>query len=407
MKIVELIIDEFAEDGVEAISVVETPAIEENFIALKSQEFLFKKIDEDKRILMGPILIPNKPIYRNNGEEDYYIYFSRDTVRKASELYLKAGNQSNATLEHAMKIGGLTLVESWIVEDKEKDKSKLYGMDVPLGTWFGAMKVDNEEVWQDFVKTGKVKGFSIEGYFADKMDRPKEPINDFSTDDYLASLEEKEAELILSVIRSSIDSNFKDAEATILETFTDYPTSVKNNAKKGLKMNESVNNKCATQVGKVRAQQLSQGKGISKETIKRMYSYLSRAEEYYDPNDSKACGTISYMLWGGKAALGWSRNKLREMGELDLEEIVVPVNDEYIIIDNRLAYASQEVAEAAAEDLGCQGFHTYDVEGVTWFMPCEFHALDIDGACWKGYEAIGFKIKDGKKVPNCVPIKRK
>ena len=143
MRIVELIIDENAEDGVEAISVVESPAIEENFVALKSQEFLFKKLDEDKRILMGPILIPNKPIYRNQGGEEYYIYFSRDTVRKASEMYLKSGNQSNATLEHQMAVGGLTLVESWIVEDKDKDKSNLYGMDVPLGTWFGAVKVDN------------------------------------------------------------------------------------------------------------------------------------------------------------------------------------------------------------------------------------------------------------------------
>lgn len=320
MKIIELVIDENAEDGVEAISVVESPAIEENFVALKSQEYKFEKINEDKRLLMGPILIPNKPIYRNNGGDEYYIYFSRDTVRKASELYLKSGNQSNATLEHAMAIGGLTLVESWIVEDKEKDKSNLYGIDVPLGTWFGSVKVDNEEVWQDFVKTGKVKGFSIEGYFADKMERPKEAINDFATDEHLASIEEKEAELILSVLRSQIQTNFKDFESTILETFSDYPTGVKNNAKKGLELNEKVNNKCATQVGKIRAQQLSQGKGISKETIKRMYSYLSRAEEYYDETDTKACGTISYLLWGGKAALGWSRNKLREMGELDLIE---------------------------------------------------------------------------------------
>lgn len=407
MRIVELIIDEFDEDGVEAISIVESPAIEENFIALKGQDFKLKQIDDEKRILAGPILIPNKPIYRNNGEEDYYIYFSRDTVRKASQMYLQAGNQSNATLEHAMKIGGLTLVESWLVEDKDNDKSNMYGMDVPLGTWFGAMKVENEDVWQDFVKTGKVQGFSIEGYFADKMERPKEPVREVATDEYLNSIEEKEADLILSVLRSSIKTNFKDAEATILESFTDYPQSVKNNAKRGLKMNESVNNKCATQVGKVRAQQLSQGKGISKETVKRMYSYLSRAEEYYDENDSKACGTISYLLWGGKAALGWSRNKLREMGELDLEDVVVPVNDDYIIINNRLAYSSQEIAEASAEDLGCEGFHTHEVEGVTWFMPCEFHALDMDGACWKGYEAIGFKMKNGKKVPNCVPIKRK
>ena len=99
----------------------------------------------------------------------------------------------------------------------------------------------------------------------------------------------------------------------ILESYTDYPSGVKNNAKRGLELNEKVNNKCATQVGKIRAQQLAQGKPISKETIKRMYSYLSRAEEYYDESDTTACGTISYLLWGGKAGLRWAQSKLKEL----------------------------------------------------------------------------------------------
>lgn len=101
------------------------------------------------------------------------------------------------------------------------------------------------------------------------------------------------------------------------ESYSDYPDSVKNNAKRGIELNDKVNNKCATQTGKVRAQQLANGEKITIETIKRMYSYLSRAEAYYDENDTKACGTISYLLWGGKAALGWSRNKLRELGLLN------------------------------------------------------------------------------------------
>ncbi len=107
-----------------------------------------------------------------------------------------------------------------------------------------------------------------------------------------------------------------DREKVLMQSFKDYPDSVKNNAKRGIELNERNGNKCATQTGKIRAQQLSKGEAISVETIKRMYSYLSRAEEYYDENDTKACGTISYLLWGGKSALGWSRNKLRELGEL-------------------------------------------------------------------------------------------
>lgn len=188
MRIVELVIDEFQQDGVEAISVVESPAIEQNFIALKSKsaEVKFAEVSKDKKILMGPILIPNKPIFRMNGEDEYYIYFSRETVRRASELYLQAGNQSQSTLEHEMKLQGLTLVESWIVEDKANDKSNVYNMDVPVGTWMGSVKVNNDEIWNDYVKTGKVKGFSIEGYFADKAEAPKEAIaENLSADDLM------------------------------------------------------------------------------------------------------------------------------------------------------------------------------------------------------------------------------
>ena len=311
MRIVELILDEEQEIGIEAISVVENPAIEEDFIALKSQEFKLAEVDKEKRILMGALLIPNKPIYRRNGEDEYYIYFSKDTVLKASQMYLMQGKQNNSTLEHQYQINGLSLVESWIVEDKVHDKSVKYGMDLPLGTWVGAVKVNNDEIWNEFVKTGRVKGFSIEGYFADKMERPK----DQTIKDELAAIEEAEAEYLLSEIRAIIksDKRVKSGKKMVLESYSDYPSGVSNNAKRGLELNEKVNNKCATQVGKVRAQQLAQGKPISKETIKRMYSYLSRAEEYYDESDTKACGTISYLLWGGKAGLRWANKKLKEL----------------------------------------------------------------------------------------------
>jgi hypothetical protein len=100
-----------------------------------------------------------------------------------------------------------------------------------------------------------------------------------------------------------------------MESVADYPDSVKNNAKRGIELNEKNNNKCATQVGKVRAQQLAQGEPISLETVKRMYSYLSRAETYYDSSDDNTdCGYISFLLWGGKSALSWSESKLNDFG---------------------------------------------------------------------------------------------
>ena len=175
MNLIELIIDDNEDmQGVDAISIVENPAIESDFIALKSQEIKMAEVDKDKRILMGAVLIPEKPIYRRNGEDEYYIYFSKDTVNKASQLFFKNGNQSNWTFEHAKEIKGLTVVESWIVEDTAKDKSALYNLNVPVGTWMASVKVDDAELWQNFVKTGKVKGFSLEGYFADKLENKKE-----------------------------------------------------------------------------------------------------------------------------------------------------------------------------------------------------------------------------------------
>jgi len=179
MKIVELILDEDQEEsGIEAISIVESPAIESDFVALKNEEIKLAEISKEKRILLGALLIPNKPIYRNGSEGDYYIFFSKDTISKASQMYLRNGYQNNSTLEHSKDLKGLTLVESWIVEDEVQDKSRKYGLNVPVGTWMGAVKVNNEEVWNEYVRTNKVKGFSIEGYFADKMEAPKEAVKE-------------------------------------------------------------------------------------------------------------------------------------------------------------------------------------------------------------------------------------
>ena len=198
MKIIELILDEEQEEsGIDAISIVESPAIESDFVALNNQEIKLAELDKEKKILLGALLIPNKPIYRNGEEGDYYIFFSKETIVKASQMYLKNGYQNNSTLEHKDTLKGLTLVESWIVEDEVNDKSRKYGLDVPVGTWMGAVKVNNDEIWNEYVKSGKVKGFSIEGYFADKMERPKEQIKEDMS-------EEKLAEQLLSKIESIV-----------------------------------------------------------------------------------------------------------------------------------------------------------------------------------------------------------
>jgi hypothetical protein len=114
----------------------------------------------------------------------------------------------------------------------------------------------------------------------------------------------------------------KDGKYLELETYNDYPDTVKNAAQRGIDLNAKVNNKCATSVGKIRAQQLANGRNISIQTIKRMYAYTSRAREFYNPDDTSACGTISYLLWGGDAANRWSAAKLKELGLFEGETAV-------------------------------------------------------------------------------------
>ena len=206
MKIIELIIDESDEySGVDAISLVEYPAIEENWVALNEnkREYKFKALDEDKKILIGALLVPNKMIYRKDGDEEYYIHFTKETVKKASELYLMNGNANNATYEHIKEVEGVSLVESWIVEDKEKDKSALYDLDLPIGSWVGAVKVNNEKLWEMAKVEGSIRGFSIEGYFAERAtDRPKEQIEEDLSAEIEAGL--KLLEIKQSIVKAQL-----------------------------------------------------------------------------------------------------------------------------------------------------------------------------------------------------------
>ena len=206
MKIIELIIDENDEySGIDAISLVEYPAIEENWVALNEnkREYKFKALDEDKKILIGALLVPNKMIYRKDGDEEYYIHFTKDTVKKASELYLMNGNANNATYEHIKEVEGVSLVESWIVEDKEKDKSALYDLNLPVGTWVGAVKVNNEKLWEMAKVEGSIQGFSIEGFFAERAtDRPKEQIEEDLSSEIEAGL--KLLEIKQSIVKAQL-----------------------------------------------------------------------------------------------------------------------------------------------------------------------------------------------------------
>ena len=180
-KITELVIsDDNEELSIDAISLVTSPAIEVDFVFFGKDKhnLTFSKIDEEKRMLISPALIPNKQIFRYNPNTDseYYVYFSTDTVRKASELYLKYNNHHKATYQHQDRVAGVLTVESWIKEG-DQDKSKMYGYDLPNGTWFVKMKIENNDLWEK-IKAGELKGLSIEGYFVDKMEKMSKTVTD-------------------------------------------------------------------------------------------------------------------------------------------------------------------------------------------------------------------------------------
>ena len=180
------------------------------------------------------------------------------------------------------------------------------------------------------------------------------------------------------------------------ESYDDYPQVIRDNAARGIRLNEEVGNKCATQTGKVRAQQLAQGEPISDETIARMYSYLSRAKEYYNPSDTEACGTISYLLWGGEEALGWSERKLKQIQEELAKRYEYRMGCVQGYLDK--GYGEEESRMKCYE------------EQYPWTDQYPDNVLPLSedfitpNPCQEGYIAYGTKIKDGKEVPNCVPV---
>jgi len=318
LQLFELVVEEDG-DGVFANSFVEEPAIERDFVFFnKHKEVTFQAIDTEKRLVAGPLLIPNKKIIRMDEALGLYnVFFKVETIAMIARKFMKNKYNGEVTVEHDKKVNDVYLTESWIIEESARDKSNLYGYTLPKGTWFGIYKVDNDAVWND-VKMGKYKGFSIEGIFEHKASTMKSS-QLFSKD--IDELNENEADVLLSYIRNVLkkDLRYKKKERILMESFSDYPDGVKNNAKNVLEwVDRNGWGSCGTPVGKQRANQLAKGEPISLDTIKRMYSYLSRHE--IDLQNSKTysdgCGKLMYDSWGGKSALSWSRNKLRELGEL-------------------------------------------------------------------------------------------
>ena len=168
--LIELFIDDEDHDNaLDIISFVSSPAIESDFMRFNEAKdsFEFKATDEEKRIVTGAAMMPNKEIVRMDAEsKPYFVYFTEETIEKCQEMFAKYGKTKSTNFEHSTGMRDVTVVESWIVTDPTNDKSNALGFkDIPKGSWFVSYKVDNDELWAK-VKAGEVKGYSIEGVFS-------------------------------------------------------------------------------------------------------------------------------------------------------------------------------------------------------------------------------------------------
>lgn len=322
----EIVVVEWTIDDImgelKRISLVSEPAIEADFMLFNGADMKFKAIDEEKRVLTGPAMRPGIKIKRYNElGQLYYGTFSEEVVRQAAEMFFKKGSNTNKTnLEHEWEIDGVYVFESWIVDNPEMDKSKELGFtDVKKGDWFVSMKVDNDVVWNNYLKTGLIKGFSVEVRLEEKEVDTIEMIK--------AVLElDKDVDWKFEAITTLIEVDAKpyvDETGKIkkepvsgieeFESYTDYPEAAKKNAQIALDWAEKNGwGSCGTAVGKARANQLAKGEPISEETIARMAAF-ERHRQNSDKELGDGCGRLVWQSWGGDEGIEWAQRKLEQI----------------------------------------------------------------------------------------------
>lgn len=162
MKTYEAIFNKNTVKGVYGISLVEDPAMQGMFIAMSADKLQLSVVSEEKRILAGLVLEPNKNIYRNQGGEEFNMFFSNETVKDLCYGFSKNNYNNNSTIEHKDKIEGVSFVENWLVRDEKVDTAVALGLNCKEGSWVSVMEIESDDIWENYVKTGKVQGFSVD-----------------------------------------------------------------------------------------------------------------------------------------------------------------------------------------------------------------------------------------------------
>lgn len=170
LQVIELTIDDIELDRVEAIAFVDNPAIQRDWMAFDKHKPKFQTANEEKRIVAGPLMVADMPIYRNYEGKEFFVKFSAVTIEQIVNKFMKEGRVSafNKMHNEADKIPDVYLQQSFIIDSTKGINTPMGFETLADGSWFGFVKIDNDEIWNDYIKTGQLKGFSVEGTFSEK-----------------------------------------------------------------------------------------------------------------------------------------------------------------------------------------------------------------------------------------------
>lgn len=378
LPVYKITIDDWEESGIEFVSMVEQPAIMIKGLAFNNDPMFFK-FNEEKQIVAGAALIPDLKIYRYDNElGEYYVVFEKETIEKMVNKFNKLQKEYKINLEHTDKIVPAFIKGSWIIEDTENDKSRMYGFDnLPIGTWFIEVKVEDKEFWNKEIKSKNRTGFSIEGMMGISLSSIKSKFeiiqggvassnvasyryntnnntlvltfHDGSRYKYFAIDREEFENIILgdatcitegenefgrwyegkspsvgaAVWEYLIDKNvrYEKMSEMVFESYDDYPKAAQENACKVLRWRDEHGEDEVdgmTRVGWIRANQLCNGEKISEETIARMSGFQRHKEnseisEEYKGTPWKDRGYVAWLGWGGTEGIEWASRKLEQI----------------------------------------------------------------------------------------------
>lgn len=344
LPVYEIFINDDDETGMNLISVVEKPAIEIKGYAFSDiVELEFKK-EGDKQIIVGPALIPNKKIRREDEDGNlYYVFFSKETIERMVEKFNRYGSNRKINFEHTDKMIDAFIMEDWIVEDAYYDKSKKYGFDVPVGTYMIKVKVEDKQFWLEEVKENGRFGFSIEGLLGQQL-----------------------------VSMSAVEQEFV--------SYTDYPKAAIENAKIALRWAEENGwGSCGTPVGKQKANQLANGEAISEETISRMAAF-----ERHRQNSKKelgdGCGRLMWLAWGGDEGVEWAQRKLKQIRKEKLSSDIDSLSVEEL--GEIYKYLEEDFSIIRSKNINSSNVKSYRYNTETFELEITFN----DGSKYRYFE---------------------